>query len=312
MAQDVVGRRLLLLEQHLHQVVVEVGERLEHLGARRLLALAIFLGQVDPVRRRAVVVAVGLLGHQVDVADQLVAAPDRILVRDHRPVGQIAQALQQIAIAHLRAVHLVDEDEMRDLVLIEELEERRDRDHALDHRLDHDHRGIDAEQGGARLLGELDRSRTVEDGEPGAVVLGGRGIDLDAHLALARLGRGVADGVALARLALAVDAAGHEQQALEKRGLAGPVGTDQCDITDRGSCGHGILPDRTDMAVSRWRRPCRRARDDLCCRHVGSGGRPKATRKSPNCHDAPPRWPLRPRGAASVLGARSRLSSPRA
>ena len=117
MTQDVVGRRLLLLEQHLHQVVVEVGERLEHLGARRLLALAIFLGQVDPVRRRAVVVAVGLLGHQVDVADQLVAAPDRILVRDHRPVGQIAQALQEIAIANLRAVHLVDEHEMRDLVL---------------------------------------------------------------------------------------------------------------------------------------------------------------------------------------------------
>ena len=81
-AQDVLGRRLLLLEQHLHQVVVEVGERLEHLGARRLLALAVLLGQGDPVRGRAVVVAVGLLGHEVDVADQGVAAADRVLVRD--------------------------------------------------------------------------------------------------------------------------------------------------------------------------------------------------------------------------------------
>ena len=113
--RTVLGRRLLLLEQHLHQVVVEVGERLEHLAARRLLALAILLRQRDLVRRRAVVVAVGLLGHEVDVADQVVAAADRVLVRDDRPVGELAQALQEIAVADLGAVHLVDEDQVREV-----------------------------------------------------------------------------------------------------------------------------------------------------------------------------------------------------
>ena len=95
-------------------------------------------------------------------------------------------------------------------------------------------------------------------------------------------------------LPLRLIAAGHEQQALEQRGLAGPVGTDQCDITDRGSCGHRIPPDGLDMAVSRWRPPCRRAMDDLCWVHVGSGGRPKATRKSPNCHEPPARAEVAP------------------
>jgi hypothetical protein len=82
---------------------------------------------------------VRLLADQVDVADQVLAAADRVLVRDHRPGRDAAQRRQQVAVADLRAVHLVDEDEVRDAVLVEEVEQRGHRDRALQHRLDHHH-----------------------------------------------------------------------------------------------------------------------------------------------------------------------------
>jgi hypothetical protein len=52
-AQDLLLRRLLVLEQLLHQVVVEVGQRLQHLAPRRLLALQVLGRQRDDVGRRA-------------------------------------------------------------------------------------------------------------------------------------------------------------------------------------------------------------------------------------------------------------------
>jgi hypothetical protein len=76
---------------------------------------------------------VRLLADQVDVADQVLAAADRVLVRDHRPGRDAAQRRQQVAVADLRAVHLVDEDEVRDAVLVEEVEQRGHRDRALQH-----------------------------------------------------------------------------------------------------------------------------------------------------------------------------------
>lgn len=43
------------------------------------------------------------------------------------------------------------------------------------------------------------------------------------------------------------------------------------------------------MAVPLWRRPTGAPGTTFAERHVGSGTRPKATRKSPNCHDVPRR-----------------------
>jgi hypothetical protein len=50
-AQDLLLRRLLVLQQLLHQVVVEVGQRLQHLAPRRLLALQVLGRQRDDVGR---------------------------------------------------------------------------------------------------------------------------------------------------------------------------------------------------------------------------------------------------------------------
>ncbi len=89
---DRVGGGLAVLEQGLHQVVVEVGQRLQHLGAGGLLALAILLGQRDGVGGPARLVGVGLLGHEVDVADEPVAAADGVLVRHDRAVADVPAA----------------------------------------------------------------------------------------------------------------------------------------------------------------------------------------------------------------------------
>ena len=96
---------------------------------------------------------------------------------------------------------------------------------------------------------EPGQSRNVSDA---AVLLDRRRVDLDAHAALARLGRGIADHVALAHLALAVDGAAHEEQALEQRGLAAAVGTDQCDIPNGfASCHRWLSPILVAAALAR-------------------------------------------------------------
>ena len=164
---------------------------------------------------------VRLLAHQVDVADEVLAAADRVLVRHHRPGAEVAQGLQQVAVADLGAVHLVDEHEVRDRVRVEELEQRRDHDHPLEHRLDHHHRGIAAQHRAVGVLHELDRAGAVQDGEVEA--MGGEAgrADLGAHLPGPGLGAAVADRGAVGDAALAPDRPGDEQHALEQGRLAG-------------------------------------------------------------------------------------------
>ena len=231
-------RRLLVLEQQGHQVVVEVGQRLQHLAPGRLLALQIVGRHGDDVGGLAAAEGVRLLADQIDVADQVLAAADRVLVRHHRPGAEVAQGLQQVAVADLRAVHLVDEDQVRDRVRVEELEQRRHGDQPLEDGLDHHQRGVAAERGAVGVLDELDRARAVENGEVEA--MGGEAghADLGAHLPGPRLGAGVADRGAVGHAALAPDGAGHEQHALEQGGLAGTAGPDQGDIPRRRLCPH--------------------------------------------------------------------------
>ena len=124
-AQDQVGGRLLVLQEQGHEVIVEVRQRLEHLAPGRLLALQIVGGDRDDVGGMAAAERMRLLADQVDIADKIIAAADRVLVRHDRPGAQVAQRLQQVAVADLRAIHLVDEDQMRNRVRVEEVEQRR-------------------------------------------------------------------------------------------------------------------------------------------------------------------------------------------
>ena len=50
-------------------------------------------------------------------------------------------------------------------VRVQELQQRRDHDHPLDYRLDHDHGGVAPEHGAVGVLNELDRAGAVQKGE---------------------------------------------------------------------------------------------------------------------------------------------------
>ena len=79
------------------------------------------------------------------------------------------------------------------------------------------------------LVGELDRARAIEEGDPVAHEFGLGDVHLDAHLMGARLRRGVADGVLVGDRALPGDRPGARQDRFKKGGLAAREWTDQCD-----------------------------------------------------------------------------------
>ena len=162
-----------------------------------------------------------LLADQVDIADKVIAAADRVLVRHDWPGAQVAQRLQQVAVG-LRAIHLVDEDQMRDRVRVEEVEQRRHADQALQDGFDDHQRGVAAECGAVGILDELDRARTIENGEVEAMGREAGNADLGAHLPGPRLGAGIAHGGAVGHAALR-DCPGHEQHALEQVVLPEPL-----------------------------------------------------------------------------------------
>jgi hypothetical protein len=237
------------------QVVVEVGQRFEHLLARLAFALLDRLRHFDQVRGLALLVAEGPLAHQVDEAGHLVTVADRHLAQHQRPGRDRLERVHQVLHAHVDLVHLVDEEHVRDLVVVEEAEDRPQGKGPLQLRLgDHD-RNVGRHQGVAAFLAQLDRAGTVDEAPLLAQILGMGEVGLDAHLPGARLGRAVAQGAAFGDRALAVDRAGREQQALEQRCLAARIGADEHGTARRGYrlCGHVFLPFFGPAAEALWR-----------------------------------------------------------
>ena len=110
---------------------------------------------------------------------------------------------------------------MRDLVLVEIVQDRRDRNHALRHRLDHHHGGVDAEQRISRLLHELNRARTVQQREIAG--LHSRKETALTSTPICRFrasGEASADGRPFRCLALARNGAGDIEQVFQQRRLA--------------------------------------------------------------------------------------------
>ena len=244
-AVNLVRRRHRILEQGLEQAVVEIGQRLQHLGARRLLAVAARrFGDLDQFEAPALLHLIGALADQVDVAVDRLAVADRDFAQDQRPVGHRLQRVQRRLHADVAVVHLVDEDDVRNVAVVEEAQQRRHRQRLVDPRLADQHRRVATLIALQRFLQQLDGAGAVEEGPGFAQILGGGDVDLDAHLARARLGCGIADGVALADAALADGGTGDGQDAFEQGRLAAEVGADECCATGcgRSLCGHDTLP----------------------------------------------------------------------
>ena len=82
--ENLVARRLDILEQLLHQLVVVIGQRLQHGEARFFLAVEVFTLELDDLRRRVLLVDIGALEREVDEPGNDVAVPDRNLAEQQR------------------------------------------------------------------------------------------------------------------------------------------------------------------------------------------------------------------------------------
>jgi hypothetical protein len=226
--QVAIDQRLLrrhVLDELLQQCVVELRQRLQHLAPGFALARQDLGRHLDQVRGAARLVAIGAFAHEVDVAHGLLGTIGCVAADRHLAQHQLAgrdrlQRRQHVAHAALRRVDLVDEEEMGDEVVLDVLEERRERDHALGRGLtDHYCRVGDGQRRKCVVL-QLDRARRVDEGPLVAEIVDRGDVDLGTHAALSRLGRTVADGGARARRPAPADGPRGVEDALEQAGLA--------------------------------------------------------------------------------------------
>ena len=252
--EDLVARRLDVLEQLLHQLVVVVGERLQHGEARGLLAIERVAFERHDLRRRMLLVDEGALEREIDEAGDELAGKGRDLPQQQLAARRRLQHLEHLVDGAVDLVDLVEKQETRNLLLFELAQnELQLRDLLLVELADHD-RGIDRRQRRAHVVDEFDGARTIDEGVIVAHEIGGGDGELDAHLVMARLLAGVADRGARLDRALALDRAGAGEDRLEQRGLAALERAHQRDAPwTRSSCAvlcHIRLPSDRDAAFS--------------------------------------------------------------
>src|SRR6185503_14079996 len=135
---------------------------------------------------------------------------------------------EDIGEAALGAVDLVDEDETRDVEIVELLQNKLKRRDLLVIWLAHHNRRIAARQRGACLLREFNGSRAIDEGVRLIHVSRRSDIELDAHAVGARFGRSIAQRCLVRYFSLALDGAGAEQESFEKRRLAAQIRAHEC------------------------------------------------------------------------------------
>ncbi len=224
-----VARRLDVLEQLLHQRVVMIGELLQHREARFLLAVEIAAFELDDFGGLVLAIDEGALQREIDEALDQFAVPDRNLAQHQRDARGRLQRRQRLADALVGAVDLVEEQEARDFQLFQLAQDDLElRQLLLVGLADHDGR-VDRGQRRAHVVGELHRTRTVDEGVAVAHEGGGGRRERDAHLVMAGLGAGIADGSSVVDGAGAGDGARARQYCFEKCGFTALERAHQCD-----------------------------------------------------------------------------------
>ena len=220
-------RGLHILEQLLEQLVVEIGELLDELGAGFGLAVPEVIRQRDQVGGLARAVMVGTLADEIDIAVDRLGGAQRHLAQDQGLIGMGLQCREHVAHPGARGVELVDENHVRDLVAAEKAQERAHRHRPLDLGLAHDDDGVGHQHRLLRLIEQLDIARAVED-RPGIVEEGRVGdVDLGRHLPRPSLGGVVTDRIAFAHAAMPPDRAARKQHRFEQARLARQIRADK-------------------------------------------------------------------------------------
>ena len=206
--EHLVARRLDILEQLLHQLVVVIGQRLQHGEARFLLAIEILALEVDHLGRRVFLVDMRALEREIDEAGDQVAVPDRNLAQQQRHARSRLQQLERLAHALVGLVDLVEEQEVRNVLVFQLAQDQLQlRDFLLVGLADHD-RGVDRRQRRAHVVNEFDGTGAIDEGVAVAHEIGGGDRGLDAHFMAAGFLAGVADGGTRIHRALPLHRAG--------------------------------------------------------------------------------------------------------
>ena len=189
---------LLVVEQLLEQVVVVIGELLEHMEPRRLLAVEQLVGDRHLFGRLAVAELERAVERQVDEADRFLALADRDLPVDHRRDAERLQGLEQLVDAAAGLVDLVDEDDVRNAAVLELAQHRLGQRGALGLGRDHHQREVGDVERAVAVRGEADRAWAIEQhvlvagvAEAGQVEFGGAASRAGFRARVALRGAGV-------------------------------------------------------------------------------------------------------------------------
>src|SRR5262249_25699954 len=110
---------LNVFEQLLHQLVVVVGQRLQHGEPRRLLAVERIAFERNDFRRRMLLVDEGAFEREVDEAGNDVAGKSRYLSQHQLAARGRLQHLEQVMDGGTDFVDLVEEQKARNLLVFE-------------------------------------------------------------------------------------------------------------------------------------------------------------------------------------------------
>ena len=227
--------RLHVGKQLLHQLVVVVGELLQHREARLRLALLDGSRHLDHLGLRVRAVDEGPLEREVDEARGDAVLPDRDLAQHQRTRARGLQGRQDVAHLRVEGIDLVEEQEARDAAVLELLQDQLQRGHPLGIGLAHHHGRVAARERERALVLELDGAGAVDEGEVVAEEADVGDVDLDAHAVVASLAGGITDRILVGHLALARHGAGAGEDGFQevsscRKDKAQPV---RCS----GSCG---------------------------------------------------------------------------
>src|SRR5262249_7458774 len=114
-----VARRLDVLEQLFHQLIVMISQRLQHRETRFFLAIEIFAFQLDDFRGCVFFVDIGAFEREIDEAGNDIAVPNRNLPQQQRYTRRRLQQLDGLANAFVGLVDFVEENEARNILIFQ-------------------------------------------------------------------------------------------------------------------------------------------------------------------------------------------------
>ena len=161
--EDLVARRLDVLEQLLHQLVVVIGERLQHREARRLLAVERVAFERDHFRGSVLLVDEGAFEREIDEPGDELAGEGRNLPQQQLAARGRLQQRERLVDGGIGLVDLVEKQKARNVLLLElAQDELQLRNLLLVQLADHDRR-IDRGQRRAHVMDEFDRAGAIDE-----------------------------------------------------------------------------------------------------------------------------------------------------